>query len=228
MWNRYQTTGNVSRSHSGGRTRITTLREVRFLVMQASRHSFWTATQLQNDLQHVNGARISTETIRRGLHEAGLRSSVAAIHIPLTQQHRQARLTWEQQHATWTIADWTPVLFTDESRFCLDMTGRRQRVWRRRNQRFLNAHIAQHVRYGGGSLMVCVGISVQGKTDLHVLQNGTLTAVRYRDEGRSLEPLGRSSFSWTTMPAHTERTLWTSTLTMNPSSEWNGHPGLPT
>ena len=30
--------------------------------------------------------------------------------------------------------------------------------------------------------MVCAGISVQGKTDLHVLQNGTLTAVRYRDE----------------------------------------------
>ena len=189
MWNRYQTTGNVSRRHSGGRTRITTLREDRFLVMQASRHPFWTATQLQNDLQHVNGARISTETVRRRLHEAGLRSRVAAIRIPLTQQHRQARLTWAQQHATCTIADWTPVLFTDESRFCLDMTDRRQRVWRRRNQRFLNAHIAQLDRYGGGSLMVWAGISVQGKTDFHVLQNGTLTAVRYRDE--ILDPIVR-------------------------------------
>ena len=37
MWNRYQTTGNVSRRHSDGRTRITTLREDRFLAMQASR-----------------------------------------------------------------------------------------------------------------------------------------------------------------------------------------------
>ena len=189
MWNRYQTTGNVSRRHSGGRSRITTLREDRFLIMQASRHPFWTATQLQNDLQHVNGTRISTETVRRRFHEAGLRSRVAAICIPLTQQHRQAKLTWAQQHATWTIADWTPVLFTDESRFCLDMTDRRQRVWRRRNQRFLNAHIAQHDRYGGGSLMVWAGISVQGKTDLHVLQNGTLTAVRYRDE--ILDPIVR-------------------------------------
>nr|KAG5698565.1 hypothetical protein BaRGS_027076 [Batillaria attramentaria] len=61
------------------------------------------------------------------------------------------------------------------------MTDRRQRVWRRRNQRFHNAFVAQHDRFGGGSLMVWGGISVQGKTDLHVFWNGTLTAIRYRD-----------------------------------------------
>nr|KAG5705712.1 hypothetical protein BaRGS_026651 [Batillaria attramentaria]KAG5705713.1 hypothetical protein BaRGS_026652 [Batillaria attramentaria] len=62
------------------------------------------------------------------------------------------------------------------------MTDRRQRVWRRRNQGFHNAFVAQHDQYGGGSLVVWDGISVQGKTDLHVFWNGTLTAIRYRDE----------------------------------------------
>ena len=37
--------------------------------------------------------------------------------------------------------------------------------------------------------MVWGGVSVQGKTDLHVFQNGTLTAVRYRDE--VLDPIVR-------------------------------------
>ena len=189
LWNRYQATGSVSRRHAGGQTRKTTRREDRFLVIQARREPFLNATQLQNQLHRASGTRISTETVRRRLHEVGLRSRAPAIRIPLTRQHRQRRGTWARQHVTWTIGDWTPVLFTDESRFCMDMTDRRRRVWRTRNQRFHNSNVAQHDRYGGGSLMVWGGISVHGKTDLHVIRNGTLTAVRYRVE--ILDPIVR-------------------------------------
>ena len=42
--------------------------------------------------------------------------------------------------------------------------------------------IAEHDRYGGGSVMVWVGISAHGKMDLHVIDNGTLTAERYVNE----------------------------------------------
>lgn len=42
--------------------------------------------------------------------------------------------------------------------------------------------MTQHDRHGGGSLLDWRAISVQGKTDLPVLQNGTMTAVRYWDE----------------------------------------------
>nr|KAG5707944.1 hypothetical protein BaRGS_031675 [Batillaria attramentaria] len=54
---------------------------------------------------------------------------------------------------------------------------------------FFQAHGNWHDRYGGGSLMVWGAISVQGKTDLHVFWNGTLTAIRYRDE--ILDPVVR-------------------------------------
>ena len=74
------------------------------------------------------------------------------------------------------------MLFTDESRFCLDMTDRRRRVWRRCNKPFHFPDVAQHDRYGGGSIMVWGGISVQDKTELHVFQNGMVTGVGYRDE----------------------------------------------
>ena len=40
----------------------------------------------------------------------------------------------------------------------------------------------EHDRFGGGSVTVWVGISAQGKTDLHVIDNGTLTALRYVNE----------------------------------------------
>ena len=51
-----------------------------------------------------------------------------------------------------------------------------------RNECFAELCIAEHDRYGGGSVMVWAGISAQGKTDLHVIDNGTLTAERYVTE----------------------------------------------
>ena len=65
---------------------------------------------------------------------------------------------------------------------CVDFTDRWARVWRMQNEHFAEVCIAEHDRYGGGSIMVSVGISSQGKTDLHVIDNGTLTAERYVNE----------------------------------------------
>ena len=96
--------------------------------------------------------------------------------------HRQRRLAWAQNHVNWTAADWTPVLFSDESRFCLDHTDGRAGVLHRPGERYQDACIVQHDRYGGGSLMVWVGIIMASRTDLLVLQQGSMTAQRYRDK----------------------------------------------
>ena len=136
FWNRYQTTGTVTPRHSGGHPRVTTQREDRYLLVQSRRSPFHNATQLQHDLQNASGNRVSTQTVRRRLHDGGLHSRAPAIRVPLTRQHKQARLLWALEHQGWTAANWTPVLFSDESRFCLDVTDRRRRVWRRQNERF--------------------------------------------------------------------------------------------
>ena len=75
-----------------------------------------------------------------------------------------------------------PVLFTDESRFCVDFTDRRARVWRMPNERFAPVCVAEHDRFGGGSVIVWAGISALGKTVLHVIDNGTLMTLRYINE----------------------------------------------
>ena len=61
-------------------------------------------------------------------------------------------------------------------------SDRRARVWRMPNERFAPVCVAEHDRFGGGSVMVWAGISAQGKTDLHVIDNGTLTDLRYVNE----------------------------------------------
>ena len=78
----------------------------------------------------------------------------------------QDRLDFARTHVRWTIRDWAPVLFTDKSRFYLDFTDRRQLVWRMPKERFDEIYVAEHDRYGKGSVVVWAGIIVNGKTDL--------------------------------------------------------------
>ena len=75
--------------------------------------------------------------MRNRLHSAGLRARRPYVGVPLSQRHRQARQAWTRQLRQWTNQQWATVLFTDESRFLLDMLDRRRRVWRRRGERFV-------------------------------------------------------------------------------------------
>ena len=54
-------------------------------------------------------------------------------------------------------------------------------MWRRPNERFAPCNILERDPYGGGSVMVCAGVSGNFKTDLVVI-NGTLTGQRYIDQ----------------------------------------------
>jgi hypothetical protein len=70
------------------------------------------------------------------------------------------------------------LLFTDESRFHLDSSDGRSRVYRRVGARYADACVVRSL--GGGSIMVWGGITERGRTSL-VAVAGNLTGMRYRD-----------------------------------------------
>ncbi|GFU60425.1 transposable element Tcb2 transposase [Trichonephila clavipes] len=74
------------------------------------------------------------------------------------------------------------VLFTDESRFSLESDTRRVLVWTDRGTRNNPAFVRERSQYRRAGWMVWGGISIGGRTDLHIIQNGTLTGRRYADE----------------------------------------------
>ncbi len=43
----------------------------------------------------------------------------------------QRRLTWAKEKKNWTVAQWSKVLFSEESKFCISFENQGPRVWRK-------------------------------------------------------------------------------------------------
>ncbi|GFX47022.1 transposable element Tcb2 transposase [Trichonephila clavipes] len=160
LWKSFKTTGMCSRRHGGGRVR--TGGKISFLLPQ--------------------GKQISRKTVARRLRGGGLYARRPVVCVPLTRQHRTARLQWCREHHNWTEKDWACDLFSDESRFSLSSDCRRQLVWRESGTAYRPENIQEKDRYPTCSIMVWAGIMINGRTRLHVVANGTITGQRYIDE----------------------------------------------
>ncbi|GFV68079.1 transposable element Tcb1 transposase [Trichonephila clavipes] len=122
-----KTTGMCSRRHGRGRVRSTTPAEDRYIVLSAKRKRRTTAQQVANQFLAASGKQISRKTVARRLR-GGLYARRPVVCVPLTRQHRTARLQWCREHHNWTEQDWACVLFSDESRFSLSSDCRRQLI----------------------------------------------------------------------------------------------------
>ncbi|GFW92802.1 HTH_Tnp_Tc3_2 domain-containing protein [Trichonephila clavipes] len=123
-WKSFKTTGMCSRRHGGGRVRSATPAEDTYIVLSAKRNRHTTAQQLANQFL-ASGKQISRKTVARRLRGGGLYARRPVVCVPLTRQHRTARLQWCHEHHNWTEQDWACVLFSDESRFSLSSDCRR-------------------------------------------------------------------------------------------------------
>ncbi|GFT07580.1 transposable element Tc1 transposase [Trichonephila clavipes] len=182
LWKSFKTTGMCSRRHGGGRVRSTTPAEDRYIVLSAKRNSRTTAQQVANQFLAASGKQISQNTVARRLRGGGLYARRPVVCVPLTRQHRTARLQWCREHHNWTEQDWACVLFSDESRFSLSSDCRRQLIWRESGTAYRPENIQENDRYPTCSIMVWAGIMINGHTCLHVVANGTMTGQQYIDE----------------------------------------------
>ncbi|GFS74495.1 transposable element Tcb2 transposase [Trichonephila clavipes] len=160
LWKSFKTTGMCSRRHGGGRVR-TGGKSVSCCLRKAD---------------------LPRKTVARRLRGGGLYERRPVVCVPLTRQHRTARLQWCREHHNWTEQDWACVLFSDESRFSLSSYCRRQLIWRESGTAYRLENIQEKDRYPTYSIMVWAGIMINGRTRLHVVANGTMTGQRYIDK----------------------------------------------
>lgn len=107
-----------------GRPRVTAIEYDILVAAAAFVKPFLTARQIADELS-INA---STETIRRRLKEAGLKSCAAAQKPHLKEDQWRQRLHFALAHERWTWAEWSTIIFSDECTFCTRW-DQQQRVW---------------------------------------------------------------------------------------------------
>lgn len=93
------------------------------------------------------------------------------------------------EHRNWQVCHWCPIRFTDDNRFMLSTCERCERVWSRCDEQYAACDIIKHDWFGGGSLMVWGGISLEGCTDPQAIASSTLTPTLWNPQlsDRTLE-----------------------------------------
>ncbi len=123
---------HVNRKLSGRkkcrRKRCTTNRENRSLMRIVKQNRFKNLGELHKEWTEA-GVKASRATTHRRVKEFGYSCRIPLVKPLLNHRQRQRRLTWSKEN--WTVAQWSKVLFSDESKFCISFRNQGPRVWRK-------------------------------------------------------------------------------------------------
>ncbi|GFU20436.1 dna-mediated transposase [Trichonephila clavipes] len=171
-----------SRRHGGGRVRSTTPAKDRYIVLSAKGNRRITAQQVANlsfcCLRKADFPKNCCQTFEG---RRTIRTQTCCV-CPIDQTSPYCGLQWCREHHNWTEQDWACVLFSDESRFSLSSDCRRQLIRRESGTAYHAENIQEKDRYPTCSIIVWAGIMINGRTCLHVVEDGIMTGQRYIDE----------------------------------------------
>ncbi len=149
---------HVNRKLSGrkkcGRKRCTTNRENRRFMRIVKQNRFKNLDELHKEWTEA-GLKASRTTTHRRVKEFGYSC-------------RQRRLTWAKEKKNWTVAQWSKVLFSDESKFCISFGNKGPRVWRKGGE--AHSCLKSSVKFPQ-SVMIWVAMSSAGVGPLCFFEN---------------------------------------------------------
>ncbi|KAI2662376.1 Pyruvate carboxylase, mitochondrial [Labeo rohita] len=124
---------HVNRKLSGrkkcGRKRCTTHQENRSLERLVKQNRFKNLGELHKEWTEA-GVKASRATTHRRVKKFGYSCRIPLVQPLLNHRRRQRRLTWAKEKKKWTVAQWSKVLFSDESKFCISFGNQGPRVWK--------------------------------------------------------------------------------------------------
>ncbi len=97
----------------------------------------------------------------------------------LNQRQRQKHLTWAVEKKNWTVAQWSKVLFSDESKFCISFGNQGPRVWRKSGEAQNPCCLKSSVKFPQ-SVMIWAAMSSAGVGPLCFLKS-TVNAAIYQE-----------------------------------------------
>ncbi len=108
--------------------------------------------------------------------EAGVKASRATTHRCVKEfgySRQQRRLIWAKEKKNWTVAQWSKVLFSDESKFCISFGNQGPRVWRKDGEAHSPSCLKSSVKFPQ-SVMIWGAMSSAGVGPLCFLKTTSL------------------------------------------------------
>ncbi len=127
-----------------GRKRYTTSRENHSLMRIVTQNRFKNLGELHKEWTEA-GVKESRATTHRRVKEFGYSCC-------------QRRLTWAKEKKNWTFAQWSKVLFSDESKFCISFGNQGHRVWMKGGEAHSPSFLKSSVKFPQ-SVMIWVAMS---------------------------------------------------------------------
>ncbi|GFV99932.1 transposable element Tcb2 transposase [Trichonephila clavipes] len=149
---------------------------------QVKRGNRQSASVIAQQLSTATGRQVSRFTVARRLHKGGLFVRRPERCLPLKVDHLRHHLQWCREHKNWTTDQWSRVLFTDESRFSTRSDSQRVLIWREIGTRFYTSNIKERHCYGGPGVLVWGDIMLNGRTELHIFDRGSVIGDHYCEE----------------------------------------------
>ncbi|GFX26598.1 transposable element Tcb1 transposase [Trichonephila clavipes] len=153
---RWMQEGTTDRRGRSQPPQCTTSREDRKIVRLAVTDRSVTSRTVAQHIESVTPDSVSARTIRHRLQQSGLSARRPLLGLPLTQNHRRLRRQWCDKRI-WA-AEWNEVVFSDESRICLQHQDGRIRVWKHRGERMLNSCVMHRHTGPAPGIMVWDGM----------------------------------------------------------------------
>ncbi|GFY31636.1 transposable element Tcb1 transposase [Trichonephila clavipes] len=181
-WLKKGTTDRRGQSHP---PQYTTSREDRQIVRMTVTDRSVSSRTIAQHIESVTHHSVYARNIRHRLQQSGQSASRPLLGLPLTQNHRRLRRQWCDERRMWA-SEWNEVVFTDESRICLQHRDGRIPVRRHRGERMLNSCVMHRYTGPAPGIMEWGGIGYHSRTPL-VRIAGSLNSQRYISE--VLEPV---------------------------------------
>ncbi len=155
----------LSGRNTCGRKRCTTNRENHSLMMSVKQNRFKNLGELHKEWT-----------------EAGIKTSRAITHRRVKKfgySCHQRRLTWAKEKKNWTVVQWSKVLFSDESKFCISFGNQSPKVWRKGGETHSPSYLKSSVKFSQ-SVMIWGAMSSAGVGPLCFLKTN-ITAPFYQE-----------------------------------------------
>ncbi len=151
-----------------GRKKCTSNRDNRTLERIVKQNPFKNVGEIHKEWTAA-GVSASRTTTHRHMQDMGFSCRIPCVKPLLNNRQRQKRLDW-------TAAEWSKVMFSDESKFCISFGNQGPRVWRKSGEAHNPCCLKSSVKFPQ-SVMIWAAMSSAGVGPLCFLKSTVNTAI---------------------------------------------------